>query len=70
MRDMDYLQADNEMKTFASVTGGMSFFPTFIRRDAGYLCRYQQNIRAKYQLVYQSHQYQAGWNLPQTARGT
>ena len=29
MRDMDYLQADNEMKTFAKLTGGESFFPRF-----------------------------------------
>jgi VWFA-related protein len=42
MRDMDYLQADNEMKTFASVTGGMSFFPRFIN----------DNIRSKYRLIY------------------
>ncbi len=30
MREMDFLQADNEMKTFAKETGGMSFFPRFI----------------------------------------
>ena len=29
MRDMDYLQADNQMKTFANITGGESFFPRF-----------------------------------------
>ena len=29
MRDIDNLQADNEMKTFAKMTGGMWFFPRF-----------------------------------------
>src|ERR1035437_6775489 len=29
MRDMDYLQADNEMKTFAQLTGGVRFFLLF-----------------------------------------
>ena len=28
MRDIDYLQADNEMKTFAKMTGGMWFQPS------------------------------------------
>ena len=27
--EMDYLQADNEMKTFASLTGGRAYFPRF-----------------------------------------
>src|SRR6202158_2561378 len=27
--NMDYLQADNEMKTFASMTGGSAYFPRF-----------------------------------------
>lgn len=52
MREMDYLQADNEMKTFASVTGGMSFFPTFITEMPDIFADINNNIRAKYQLVY------------------
>ena len=27
--EMDYLQADNEMKTFARLTGGRAYFPRF-----------------------------------------
>ena len=27
--EMDYLQADNEMRTFASITGGRAYFPRF-----------------------------------------
>ena len=52
MRDMDYLMADNEMKQFASVTGGMSFFPRFTGELPDIFGQINQNIRAKYQLVY------------------
>ena len=27
--NMDYLQADNEMRTFAAMTGGRAYFPRF-----------------------------------------
>jgi VWFA-related protein len=52
MRDMDYLQADNEMKTFAKITGGMSFFPRFVGEMPDIFQQINQNIRSKYQLVY------------------
>ena len=52
MRDMDYLQADNEMRTFASMTGGMQLLPPLCRRAARYLQDINENIRAKYELVY------------------
>ena len=52
MRDMDYLQADNEMKTFASLTGGESFFPRFSGEMPEIFQQINQNIRSKYQLVY------------------
>jgi len=52
MRDMDYLQADNEMKTFAKLTGGMSFFPRFAGEMPDIFSSINQNIRSKYQLVY------------------
>ena len=50
--DMDYLQADNEMKTFASLTGGRAYFPRFegelpeIFRDIG------ADIRNQYTIAY------------------
>ena len=31
MRDMTYLQADNQMKTFSDMTGGMHFAPAVYR---------------------------------------
>ncbi len=52
LRDMDYLQADNEMKTFAKITGGMAFFPRFAGEMPDIFQQINQNIRSKYQLVY------------------
>jgi VWFA-related protein len=52
MRDMDYLQGDNQMKTFASLTGGASYFPRFSGEMPDIFNEINQNIRAKYQLVY------------------
>ena len=52
MRDMDYLQADNEMRTFAKLTGGTSFFPRFSGEMPDIFQQINQIIRSKYQLVY------------------
>ncbi len=52
MRDLDYLQADNEMKTFAKLTGGESFFPRFAGEMPDIFGEINTNIRSKYQLVY------------------
>ncbi|HZL50716.1 MAG TPA: VWA domain-containing protein [Terracidiphilus sp.] len=52
IRDMDYLQADNEMKTFSNLTGGMSFFPRFSGEMPDIFGQINENIRSKYELVY------------------
>jgi VWFA-related protein len=52
MRDMDYLQADNEMKTFSAATGGQSFFPRFEGEMPDIFQNINQTIRSKYELVY------------------
>jgi VWFA-related protein len=52
MHDMDYLMADNEMKTFAQVTGGMWFAPRFEGEMPDIFSEINQNIRSKYELVY------------------
>ncbi len=52
MRDIDYLQADNEMKTFAKMTGGMAFFPRFAAEMPDIFGDINKNIRSKYQLIY------------------
>ncbi len=52
LRDMDYLQGDNEMKTFASITGGYSYFPRFTGEFPDIFAEINKNIRSKYELVY------------------
>jgi VWFA-related protein len=52
MRDMTYLQADNQMKTFSDLTGGMHFAPRFVGELPDDVRAINENIRAKYQLVY------------------
>jgi VWFA-related protein len=52
MRDMTYLQAENQMKTFSDMTGGMHFEPRFTGELPDDVKLINQNIRAKYELVY------------------
>ncbi len=52
MRDMTYLQADNQMKTFSDLTGGMHFAPRFVGELPDDVRDINQNIRAKYELIY------------------
>lgn len=52
MRDLDYLQADNEMRTFAKLTGGESFFPRFAGEMPDIFAEINTNIRSKYELIY------------------
>lgn len=52
MRDMDFLQGDNQMRTFANLTGGASYFPRFAGEMPDIFQEINQNIRSKYELVY------------------
>ncbi|HEY3706128.1 MAG TPA: VWA domain-containing protein [Terracidiphilus sp.] len=52
MRDMDYLQADNEMKTIAHITGGEFYQPRFVAEMPEDFGDINKNIRSKYQLLY------------------
>ena len=52
MRDLTYLQADNQMKTFSDMTGGMHFAPRFVGELPDDMRAINQNIRSKYELVY------------------
>ena len=52
MRDLTYLQADNQMKTFSDITGGMHFSPRFSAEMPDDVRLINENIRAKYQLIY------------------
>jgi len=49
---MDYLQADNEMKTFAAMTGGRAFFPRFQAEYAEIFHDVGDDIRHEYSLSY------------------
>jgi len=52
MRDMTLLQADNEMRAFATATGGQWFRPVFQGELPDMVRNINANIRAKYELVY------------------
>lgn len=49
---MDYLQADNQMQTFARLTGGMSFFPRFEGEMPDIFKQINNSIRNEYLLAY------------------
>jgi VWFA-related protein len=51
-RRMDYLQADNEMRTFAQMTGGMSFQPLFQGALPDIFSQINESIRNQYVLTY------------------
>ena len=52
LRDLDYLQADNQMKTFAKMTGGMFFQPRFEAEMPEIFGNINSAIRSKYELIY------------------
>jgi VWFA-related protein len=52
LRDLDYLQADNQMKTFAKMTGGMWFEPRFAAEMPEIFSSINTAIRSKYELIY------------------
>jgi VWFA-related protein len=49
---LTFLQADNQMRTFASLTGGASYYPRFTGEYPDIFQEINQNIRSKYLLVY------------------
>ena len=50
--EMDYLQGDNEMNTFARLTGGRAYFPRFQAEMAGIFHDIVGDIRNQYNLAY------------------
>jgi VWFA-related protein len=50
--NMDYLQADNEMKTFASLTGGRAYFPRFEGELPEVFNQIGSDIRNEYNISY------------------
>lgn len=51
-RDMTYLQADNELRNFAQMTGGMYFKPVFQGELPDIFSRINDSIRNKYVVTY------------------
>ncbi len=49
---MTFLQADNQMKTFAKETGGMAFFPRFYGEFPSIYQNISQSLRNQYSLAY------------------
>jgi Ca-activated chloride channel homolog len=52
MERMDFLQADNQMTTFAKETGGMSFFPRFYGEFPSIFQAISQSLRNQYSIAY------------------
>jgi len=50
---LDFLQADNQMRTFARETGGMSFFPRFYGEFPTIFANIAHALRNQYALAYQ-----------------
>ncbi len=50
---LDFLQADNQMRTFATETGGMAFFPRFYGEFPAIFASISQALRNQYSLTYQ-----------------
>lgn len=49
---MDFLQADNEMKTMATETGGQAFFPRFLQEYPGIFQTIAAALRNQYSITY------------------
>lgn len=52
MGDITFLQADNEMRTFARETGGQSFFPRFMAEYPTVFNQIENSLRNQYTLTY------------------
>lgn len=52
IQNIDYLQADNQMNTFAKLTGGRAYFPRFEAEFGGIFRDILDDIRNQYSLAY------------------
>ena len=50
---MDFLQADNQLRTFSKETGGMSFFPRFYGEFPSIFQQIAQSLRNQYTIGYE-----------------
>ncbi len=52
IQNMTFLQADNEMRTFAKETGGMAFFPRFYGEYPSVFRQIENSLKSQYALAY------------------
>jgi Ca-activated chloride channel homolog len=52
IQNMDFLQGDNELRTFSKETGGRAFFPRFQGENPGIFQDIQQALRNEYVITY------------------
>jgi VWFA-related protein len=52
MSNLDYLQADNELNTFAKLTGGRAYFPRFEAEFPGIFHDILGDVRNQYNIAY------------------
>lgn len=52
IQNMDFLQADNEMRTFSKETGGLSFFPRFVGEYPQVFNQIEVALRDQYSFAY------------------
>ncbi len=52
MRELNFLQAENQLKTFAQMTGGFSWFPQFDGELPGIMREVTEYLRHQYTLTY------------------
>ena len=50
---LDFLQADNQLKTFSRETGGQAFFPRFMGEMPGVFGAVHESLRNQYSVTYQ-----------------
>ena len=51
-QELDFLQADNQMRTFATESGGMAFFPHFVTEYPEIFRNMANALRSRYMLTY------------------
>ena len=51
-QELDFLQADNQMRTFATESGGMAFFPHFVTEFPEIFRNMSTNLRSRYLITY------------------
>ncbi len=52
IQELDFLQADNQMRTFATESGGMAFFPHFLTEYPEIFRNMATNLRSRYLIAY------------------